>query len=145
MRNFNLGMDYNMTNQSDPMASLLALSEPPASPLTPQTGMNPMPGLGDVVENPKPKKGQQTKKEVKQTTDQKQSETRNLYLQDDEFQNLANTISNLPQVKDMNRGVEDMENLMAMTAQQRPADDFWVKPLLALADSQTGSKLAQLS
>lgn len=83
----------------------------------------------------------QTKKETRTTKDKKMSETKTTFLAPDEFSQLAMTLD--PYMKDMQKGIDEQESMIAM-AQNRPAaNDYWVRPLLSLADAQTGSNMAK--
>lgn len=87
-------------------------------------------------------KGEQTKTAQTSKRDTKTSSTRNLNYTQDEFLNLANAAEQLPYIQEQREGIREMENLLSMS-QQRPVDDSdaWVRPLINLTDSITGSNL----
>ncbi len=49
---------------------------------------------------------------------------------------------NMPEYQDQLRAQSSLEDTLNMMGQARTQDDSWIKPLLALADAQTGSNLA---
>lgn len=96
---------------------------------------------GKAASAPLPK-GTQAKTSETAKRDTKTSQTRNLNYAPEEFMALAETAEQLPYIQDQRQGIQEMENLLSMTA-NRPTDesDYWVRPLINLTDSMTGSKL----
>lgn len=87
-------------------------------------------------------KGQMEKGEAKNVTDTKTSQTKNLNYSPEEFLNLSDSVNQLPDVQAQREGIQKMQDLFDMQAGQNPADNEWLaKPLIALSDSLTGSKL----
>lgn len=69
------------------------------------------------------------------------SSRKNTFTPADDFMSLAETSRNTPENKDSQKSIADLENHLAMVRDQKPDEAGWLKPLLALADSETGSKL----
>lgn len=67
-------------------------------------------------------------------------EQKNKYMDPEQVQEAMDTIRKSPEMQDLQQGEGSMRNALAMAAAQPNADPGWVKPLLALTDSWTGSK-----
>lgn len=60
----------------------------------------------------------------------------------DDFSNLAEIVRQMPEIQEQQAGIQELEALRDQAGKMQVSEsDAWVKPLLALADSQTGSKL----
>ena len=69
--------------------------------------------------------------------------TRALTFTPEEFQSMANSVRQLPEMQDQQKSLNDLGDVLSMTASAPSTQEGWIKPLLALADSQTGSHLSQ--
>jgi len=88
-------------------------------------------------------KNKQSKSSVNQKQDTKTSQTKNLYATPEDFASRLTSLEELPFFQDQKRGIDEMENALSMQMNRpQPQDsDYWVRPLIALTDSMTGSKL----
>lgn len=84
-----------------------------------------------------------SKNETKNTAATKTST--NSYLGDDQYQNLLGMVNSNPDIQDQRQGIKDQSDFLKMSmANQAPNSDYWVKPLTALADAQSGSHLSDV-
>lgn len=86
---------------------------------------------------------QDVQKDLEEQTDQKKvGQTRSRLFDPDEVSPILDMIRGLPEIADQKKGIGDLEDAISMM-REMPSQraDAWVKPLLALADSQTGSNL----
>lgn len=88
-------------------------------------------------------KGANYKRQVKNTANNTEKDTANNYMDPEKVAAAMEVIRQSPEYQNVQQGDERMQSLLSMAAQQKSADPGWIKPLLALADSQTGSKLME--
>lgn len=79
------------------------------------------------------------------TSDATQKMIKNSYLNPDEYNALRNTIMSTPEMKQQQEGADQMSSMLDMNAKLlgKQASQVNLAPLMALADSQTGSNLSQ--
>lgn len=82
-------------------------------------------------------KGKQSKQTSKTDESQKLNQTRNVWSTPDEINSRIDAISNTQPILEQKKGIADAEKLLSMQ-EQNANKDGWIKPLLALADSQNG-------
>jgi hypothetical protein len=133
----------------DPMSSMSS------KPMTP--GANPSispPGgfasLLDMSQNPMANVNTKTpgaKKLSTQTATQTSSgkTNKNTYLNPDEYDSIRSTLVNTPEMQSQQEGADKLQNMLDMNADflGKQASRINLAPLMALADSQTGSNLSK--
>ncbi len=70
-------------------------------------------------------------------------ETTNNLLTPEQYAQGKETFENQPDVQSLRSGDQNLQNILSLLVAKKGADPGWIKPLLALADSQTGSKLME--
>lgn len=95
----------------------------------------------DLPKMPKIGKRDGAKSEVTSKSTQTNTVRKDLLRSPDELLSMSDSLENLPAIQEQKRGLDDMERLLAMDADQRvPGGEWIVKPISALADSLTGSR-----
>lgn len=115
--------------------------EPASGPLVPRAPASAPPRAAPLSQLPVAPGftpgGRTAKSESKGQVDNTQS--RNSY---EGASDVINQARNLPEVQDAARSTSQMEDVVNMMQASRDPNSYWVKPLLALSDSVTGSKLS---
>lgn len=86
-------------------------------------------------------KGKQTKGTEKMTSDLKQGSTRNVTDTNSLLTNMG-AVEQDPYIASQKADIENQQNALSMQQKAPGQNDGWVKPLLALADSQNGGHMA---
>lgn len=120
------------TGQIQPNPIAMGTNPLPSSPVSMAAGVGGVPAPGSF-----------TKTDNTVTEKGGNKDTQNKFFDPTQVVQAADVIRNLPEVQNLNQGEDNMQNILSMAMSQRSADPGWVKPLLALTDSQTGSKLMQ--
>lgn len=82
-------------------------------------------------------KGKQSKATAKSDQSEKLNQMRNVWSTPDEINARVDAISQSAPIQEQRKGIADQEKLLSMQ-EQNANKDGWIKPLLALADTQNG-------
>lgn len=126
-----------------PVAAIGQLSpqDTPADAAPDDSGDDP----SSVAQLPSEKPGAYFKRQMILSQEDKTKSQQNKYMAPDDVKAAMDVVRGTPEFQDMRQGEGSMQDLLSMTAKSQQAmaeaNPSWVKPLLALVDSQTGSKL----
>lgn len=116
-----------------PMGNAAAPSDPEATPEDPNSV--------EFLSGEKP--AEYYKRLTTISKDDATKNQRNHYMDPEDVEKAMDVVRNSPEATDLRRGENNLQGLLGMVAGQKNSDPGWVKPLLAYADSQNGSKLLE--
>lgn len=124
-----------------PSPASVGQDSPQAAQVAAQEPVEEDPSSVGVLPNEKP--NAYYKRQLIASQQDTQTDKKNKLLDPNDVKGAMNLVRMSPEYQGLQGGEDRMEQMLSMAAGQKSADPGWVKPLLALADSQTGSHLMQ--
>ena len=136
--NFGPGPEMSSGAPASEMPSPMSSSMPA---LKPQLTAAMVPNPGGAAAG---KKGSVINSSLKSTQNQGEKKIQNTYLDKDNLNSIAESLRSVPEVSGALGQPKDLEDQLSMIKNMNvDKDSAWIKPLLALTDSQTGSHFSQ--
>lgn len=138
-------LDMSTPLPGQPRVAAMGVDSPNAASEVPQTAPQDAPDDDprSIAQLPNENPRSYFKRQLVLSQDDATKKQQNKYMDPDDVKAAMDVVRQSPENQDLKAGDDRMQGLLSMIAGNQNVDPGWIKPILALADSQTGSKLMQ--